>query len=146
MTWKAGAQVKAYAYGHLLHSVYRGMVLRDLNLKDSTLEQFVAGNEAAADEENVLLAYDLNEAAVEIDKISASFQSLIPQTPLQAEVARNMSNKDAADRPEKGTPAFNVFGWWSAQEKIFPLMSKAAKKYLAFQATSVHLGCALFLP
>ena len=47
-----------------------------------------------------------------------------------------MSNRDAADRPDLGTPAFDVLGWWSAHEKIFPLMSKAAKKYLAIQATS----------
>ena len=46
-------------------------------------------------------------------------QSLIPQTPLQAEVARYMSNRDGADRPDKGTQTFDVLGWWSAHEKIF---------------------------
>ena len=31
---------------------------------------------------------------------------------------------------------FDILGWWSVHEKIFPLLSKAAKKYLAIQATS----------
>ena len=61
-------------------------------------------------------------------------QSLIPQTPLQAEVARYLSYRDEAYRPAAGI-TFDVLGWWSAHEKIFPLMSKAAKKYLAVQAT-----------
>ena len=47
-----------------------------------------------------------------------------------------MSNRDTADRPEKGTPTFKVLGWWSTHEKIFPLMSNAARKDLAIQATS----------
>ena len=47
-----------------------------------------------------------------------------------------MSNRDTADRPDKGTPAFDVLGWWSAHAEIFPLMSKAAKKYLAILTTS----------
>ena len=55
MTWKEGYyRGEAYAYGQLLHPVYRGMFLSDLNLKESTLEHFVADNEAAADEENGL--------------------------------------------------------------------------------------------
>ena len=113
---KRGALVKAYAYGHLLHPVYQGMVLIDLNLKDTTLEQFVAGNEVA-DVENAI-ADDLIEAEVNIDSddeenfLMGTFykpsqnqcqplsQSLIPHTSL---------------------------GWWSAHEKIFPLMSKAVK-------------------
>ena len=32
--------VKAYAYSPLLQSVRRGMLLNDVNQKDSTLEQF----------------------------------------------------------------------------------------------------------
>ena len=136
---KRGALVKAHAYGHLLHPVYQGMVLIDLNLKDTTLGKFVADNEFA-DEENVI-ADDLNEADIDDEEnfLMGTFykprqtqsqpqsQSLIPQTPLQAEVARCMSKRYAADRPKKGTPAFDVLGWWSAQEKIFLLMSKAAK-------------------
>ena len=51
---QVGAQVKAYAYGHLLHPVYIGIVLSEFNMNDSTLEQFVADNEAVADEENAL--------------------------------------------------------------------------------------------
>ena len=40
------------------------------------------------------------------------------------------------DRPAAGTPTFDVLGWCSAHAKIFSLMSKAAKKFLAIQATS----------
>ena len=105
---KGGACIKAYAYGHHLHPVYRGMVVSDLNMEDSTLEQFFAVNEAAADEENAL-ADDLDEAAVDIDcddeenflmgtfykpsqtQALPQSQSLIHQTSLQAEVARYMS-------------------------------------------------------
>ena len=47
-----------------------------------------------------------------------------------------MSNRDAADRPDEVAPAFDVLEWWSEHEKIFTLISKAAKKYLAIQATS----------
>ena len=125
---KGGALVKAYAYGHFLYPVYRGMVLSDLNLKDTNLEQFVADNEVA--EEEHAIADDLNEAAVDIDSndeenfLMGTFykpsqtqsqpqsQSLFLKTTLQAGVARCMSNRDAADRPDKGTPAFYVLGWW----------------------------------
>ena len=62
---KGGTLVKAYAYGHFLHPVYRGMVLSNLNLKDTTLKQFVADNEAA-DEENVIMD-DLNEVDIDSD-------------------------------------------------------------------------------
>ena len=151
-----GCLVKAYAYGHLLHPVYRGMLLSDYNLRDATLEQFVADNETV--EEETVMPDDLNEAVVDYDsddeyawldqKHAKHTQSqgqnptqqsqslLTPQTPLQAEVARYMSNRDVADRPSAGTPTFDVLGWWSVHDKIFPLLSKAAKKYLAIQATS----------
>ena len=141
--------VKAFAYGHLLHPVYKGKISRDLGVEDETLELFVVDNETVVD---LPIADDLNQAVVDIDsddennylmctfyKASPSqsqpqSQSLIPQTPLQAEVARYMSNRDGADRPDKGTQTFDVLGWWSAHGKIVPLMSKAAKKYLAIQA------------
>ena len=47
-----------------------------------------------------------------------------------------MSNRDVADRPDAGIHTFDILGWWSVHEKIFLLLSKAAKKYLAIQATS----------
>ena len=47
-----------------------------------------------------------------------------------------MSNRDIADRPDAGIQTFDILGWWSEHVKIFPLLSKAAKKYLAIQATS----------
>ena len=46
-----------------------------------------------------------------------------------------MSNRDAADMPEKGTPAFDALGW-STLKKIFPLVYKTAKNYLAILAMS----------
>ena len=87
-------------------------------------------------EENVI-ADDPNEAVVDIysdneegylmgtfykshSQTQPEYQPLIPQTPLQAEFARSMNNRDAADQPNKGTPSFVVLGWW----------------YLAIQAAS----------
>ena len=151
---KGGALVKAYSYGHILHPVYRGLILSDLNLTTDTLELFVTDNETA-EEENEFQEDALNQGVVEIDiddednyifatfkqsqqqQTQAPSQSLLtPQTPLQAEVARYMSNRNIADRPDAGIQTFDILGWWSEHEKIFPLLSKAAKKYLAIQATS----------
>ena len=39
--------------------------------------------------------------------------------------------------PKKGKTPMKL--WWSVHEKTFPLLSKAAKKYLAIQATSCAL-------
>ena len=47
-----------------------------------------------------------------------------------------MSNRDVDERPDAGTNTCDILGWWSVHEKIFPLLSKAAKKYLAIQATA----------
>ena len=151
---KGGALTKAYAYGHILHPVYRGLILSDLNLTTETLEQFIADNEIA-EEGNEVQADALNEGVIELDidneddYIFGTFKAnqqqpnqdpsqsfLIPQTPLQAEVARYMSNRDIADRPEAGIQTFDILGWWSVHEKIFPLLSKGVKKYLSIQATS----------
>ena len=44
---KGVALVKAYSFGHILHPVYRGLILSDLNLTTETLELFVADNETA---------------------------------------------------------------------------------------------------
>ena len=151
---KGGALTKAYAYGHILHPVYRGLILSDLNLTTETLELFVADNETA-EEDNEVQADALNQGVIELDidnednyifgtfrpsqqqQTQAPSQSLLtPQTPLQAEVARYMSNRDIADRPEAGIQTFDILGWWSVHERIFPLLSTAAKKYLSIQATS----------
>ena len=131
---KGGALSKAYAYGHILHPVYRGLILSDLNLTTETLELFVADNETA-EEDNEVQADALNQVVIELyidnedDYIFGTFrpsqqqqtqapsQSLLtPQTPLQAEVARYMSNRDIAERPEAGINTFDILGWWSGQE------------------------------
>ena len=99
---KGGAFVKAYSYGHILHQVYRGLIVSDLNLTTDTLELFVADNETAK-EENEVQEHALNQGVIEIDiddeenyifatfkqsqqqQTQAPSQSLLtPQTPLQA--------------------------------------------------------------
>ena len=57
--------ILSYAYGHLLNPVYRGMLLSDVNLKDSTLEQFVADNEKADTEH--IIPDNLIEAVVNME-------------------------------------------------------------------------------
>ena len=59
----------------LVQLVHRGMVLRDLNWKETTVEQFVAENEAA-DEKNVI-EDDLNEAVVVIDILTMIMTMII---------------------------------------------------------------------
>ena len=44
---KVGALVKAYSFEHILHPVYRGLILSDFNLTTKTLELFIADNETA---------------------------------------------------------------------------------------------------
>ena len=51
---KGGALVKTYSYGHILHPVYRGLILSDLNLTSDTLELFVADNETAEIKQHLL--------------------------------------------------------------------------------------------
>ena len=63
---KGGALSKAYAYGHILHPVYRGLILSDLKLTTETLELFVADNETA-EEDNEVQADALNQGVIEID-------------------------------------------------------------------------------
>ena len=98
---KGGALSKAYAYGHILHPVYRGLILSDLNLTTETLELFVADSETA-EEDNEVQDNALNQGVIEIDidneddyifatfrqsqqqQTQAPSQSLLtPQTPLQ---------------------------------------------------------------
>ena len=104
--------------------MYRG--LNDLNLTTETLELFVADNEAVQEEQEVIEDVH-NQAVAEINiddeenwlfgtfrtqqPESQPSQSLLtPQTPLQAEVARYMSHRDLAERPEAGIQTFDTLG------------------------------------
>ena len=130
-------------YGHILHPVHKGLILSDLNLTTETLELFIADNETVEDK-NEVLEDALNKGVVDIDiddeenYIFATFkqsqqqqsqvpsQSVDPPNTPPAEVARYMSNRDAAGRPDAGIHTFDILGWWSVHEKIFPFLSKAA--------------------
>ena len=59
-------------------------------------------------------------------------QSLIPQTPLQAELAKYLKRFDN----EYPVSSIDVLQWWSGKTKVYPLLSRAVRKYLAIQATS----------
>ena len=65
-------------------------------------------------------------------------QSLLhAQTPLETELAQYRSDQASA----RLRPSVDVLRWWAENQQRFPLLARAAKKYLAVQATS----CAVFL-
>ena len=57
---------------------------------------------------------------------------MIPQTPLQAELAKYLKRFDN----EYPLSSIDVLQWWSGKTKVYPLLSRAVRKYLAIQATS----------
>ena len=65
---------------------------------------------------------------------SQASQSLIPQSPLENEIARYVNNAEQGSA--ELTSDMDVLLWWRDHAKIYPLMANLAKKYLAVQATS----------
>ena len=70
----------------------------------------------------------INENA--LASIQEASESLIPQTKLEAELAAYQC------MPNNLLPTVDVLNWWRKNAKRFPLLARAAKKYLAVQATS----------
>ena len=154
-----GAQQNIYAFGNLLHPNYRHLILSDLKMDKITIDNMVKENqvvepEVAAPTEREIL----DEAVVgDVDEFededsffrkltqqwsqkptaaasSQASQSLIPQSPLENEIARYVNNAEQGSS-ELSTD-MDVLLWWKDHAKIYPLMSNLAKKYLAVQATS----------
>ena len=109
------------------------------------MSQFVLDNET-----NVRPEVDLNAALeINVDDIlddeeqyfqmqmsqltgetQASQSMLHAQSPLEAELALYTNDKN----PVRHT--VDILLWWSQHQQVYPLLCKAAKKYLAVQATS----------
>ncbi len=147
-----GCQVDVYAFGVFLHPKYRNIILNEHNLSKTIIDKFIKENEVEVETPETEDCNDiLNEGIVgEIDGFededtffrkltqknqptqgqTQASQSLIPQSPLETEIARYVQ---PTERIESDV---NVLQWWQDHSKTFPLLSNAAKKYLAIQATS----------
>ncbi len=146
-----GCNVDVYAFGVLLNPKYRNIIFAEHNLSNSIIEKFIKENEVETPQPEELNDI-LNEGVIgDIDGFedediffqkltqknqptqqqSQASQSLIPQTPLETEVARYVQVHN-----EKIGKDVDVLQWWLQNSKAFPLLSNAAKKYLAIQATS----------
>ena len=113
---------------------------------NKTVENFIKENETAANPAVSVHNIAVSEAAIDSDdeeQFYATFsqrpaepepesQSLIPQTPLQAELAKYLKRFDN----EYPVSSIDVLQWWSGKTKVYPLLSRAVRKYLAIQATS----------
>ena len=56
-----------------------------------------------------------------------------PPTPLELELARFTNHNNVSNEVPHDV---NVLKWWKNHEKIYPLIAKGVKKYMAIQATS----------
>ena len=156
-----GSQQDIYAFGNLLHPNYRHLILTDLKMDKITIDNIVKQNQVVEPEVELPTERDLLDDAVvgEADEFededlffrkltqqwsqkptaaaaggSPTSQSLIPQTPLENEIARYVNNAEQGSA--ELTTDMDVLLWWKDHAKIYPLMSNLAKKYLAVQATS----------
>ena len=132
----------------MLHPTFRGSFLdtKDRKYLNKTVENFIKENETAANPAVAVHNIAVSEAAIDSDdeeEFYATFsqrpdpepemsQSLIPQTPLQAELAKYLKRFDN----EHPKSSIDVLQWWSGKTKVYPLLSRAVRKYLAIQATS----------
>jgi hypothetical protein len=70
-------------------------------------------------------------ASQESQPISESILS--PQTPLESELARFTSKSNESQEIPHDV---DVLSWWRDHEKVYPLLAKGDKKYVAIQASS----------
>ena len=61
-------------------------------------------------------------------------QSMIPQSPLETELAKYVNNTDKS--VTELTSNMHILEWWREHSRTYPLLANLAKKYLAVQATS----------
>jgi hypothetical protein len=147
---KWGTENYLYAVGNLLHPFFKGIICREYQTYQSTLTRFFSENEEAEETSDVL-----NVAVIEEDldsddewatsellsqkwgkkrqsgndnKSTHAYESAI--TPLQLEWNRYQH------LPDEHIANLDVLQWWCAKSKDFPLLAKAAKKYLCIQASS----------
>ncbi len=142
---QCGTLNKIYAFGALLHPFYRGHILAEFSAQTfkNQIEQFIKDNQTQE-------AEDLNRARVEDEEeedednytieakirfqmrssqANQASQSLFDSaiSPLELEVNRYQTMSDI---PPSNV---DVLAWWKANAKEFPLLAKAARKYLCIQ-------------
>lgn len=144
---KCGTLNKIYAFGALLHPFYRGNILAEFSSQTfrDQIEQFIEDNEKGQ-------AEDLNRVRIEEEEddeeeytieakirsqmrtsqVNQANQSIFESaiSPLQLEVNRYLTMSDVPPS------TVNVLAWWKAHDKEFPLLARAARKYLCIQASS----------
>ena len=144
-----------YAMTNKLHPTFRSNLL-DLPDKPGvpqtrkhlkrTIDIFIAQNERPEDviervHDAPVVAEDVNVDSEDEEHIYAGFsqrpaedqsQVLVPQTKLEAELAKFLNRFDN----EEPLSTVDVLQWWSRHTKIYPLLSRAVRKYFAVQATS----------
>ena len=147
---KSGCQNKLYCFGVLLNPTIRGRILSEFNLLQATTEEMVAENEVITagnedlneamhieneldedDEEAFLTSYS-QKGRRQSDEPPASESILEPQTPLQTELSKYLYWKEQLFT----AVSVDILGWWKEHQKVYPLLAKCARKYLACQATS----------
>lgn len=150
---KCGSQNFLYAVGNLLHPFYKGFILNQMGAYQTTLQRFIDDNgntieqsldggedvEDSDDNEEVVTAEVLTQRAMKEAKsrhsqsssqdfASMPFERAI--TPLQLELSHYMNLNEKDSR-------LDILGWWKNHSKEFPLLSRAAKKYLCIQVKRV---------
>ena len=103
---------------------------------NKTVENFIKENETAENPAVAVHNIAVSEAAIDSDDEEEFYttfsqrtdapepemsQSLIPQTPLQAELAKYLARFDN----EKPKSSIDVLQWWSGKTKVYPLLSRA---------------------
>ena len=146
---KCGSQNFLYSVGNLLHPFYKGFILHQMGAYQTTLQRFIGDNgnaiqqnldvaeieEDSGDDEEVVTAEALTQWAMKEAKsrhyqgssqdfAAMPFERAI--TPLQLELNHYMNLNEKDSR-------LDILGRWKNHSKEFPLLSRAAKKYLCIQ-------------
>ena len=147
---KSGCQTKLYCFGVLFNPTIRGRILSEFNLLQATTEELVNENEIVAsgnddlneaipidndmeeDDEEAFLTGYTQKGRRQSEELPASESILEPQTPLQTELSKYLYWKEMSYPPVN----VDILGWWKEHQKVYPLLAKCARKYLAVQATS----------
>jgi len=147
---RCGTENFLYGVGNLLHPFFKGIICKEYQTYQPILAKFFSENEKPEKEpDNLDVAFlesgldsDDEAATSELlfkkwgkknqsskgDKTTHAYESAI--TPLQLEWNRYQN------LPDEHTSKLDVLQWWSSKSKDFPLLARAAKKYLCIQASS----------
>ncbi len=144
---QCGTLNKIYAFGALLHPFYRGNILAEFSAQTFKyqIEHFIKDNQAQEVENlNRVRIEDEDEeeddytieakirSQMRSSQANQASQSLFDSaiSPLELEVNRYQTMSDIPPS------TVDVLAWWKANAREFPLLAKAARKYLCIQASS----------